>query len=157
MTCKRLSPALIIVIVAATMILGISGCTSTSTPSTTPITSPPSSSATVTTPATGSPTPGGPGGGAVINSDSIVTAAIQAIRQQTSGYPWELDILVQSSTDVDSLPNPTKDSVGKVITVKTDQDMNSFKVNDAIAARVKYVGDVPKPGITLYIYDIVKS
>ena len=65
--------------------------------------------------------------------------------------------MLQTSTDVDSLPNPTKDSVGKVITVKTDQDMTSFNVNDIISARVKYVGDVPKPGITLYVYNIAKS
>jgi hypothetical protein len=90
----------------------------------------------------------------VINSDSVVTTRIQAIRQQTSGYPWELDVLIQDSIDVGSLPNPTNDSIGKVITVKTDQDMTSFKVNDVVTARVKYVGDVPKPGITLYIYNI---
>ncbi len=104
-------------------------------------------------PVTG-PAPGGPGGGAVINSDSIVTAKIQAIRHPASGYPWELDILIQDSVDVGSLPNPTKDDVGKVITVKTDQDMAFFKVSDTVTAKVKYVGDVPRPGITLYIYDI---
>jgi hypothetical protein len=93
-------------------------------------------------------------GGTIINSDSIVTATIQAIRQQTSGYPWELDILIQDSVNVGSLPNPTKDSVGKVITVETDQNIISLKVNDVITAKVKYVGDVPKPGITLYIYNI---
>ncbi len=98
-----------------------------------------------------------PGGGAVINSDSVVTAKIQAIRQQTSGYPWELDVLIENSIDVGALPNPTKESVGKVITVKTDQDMTSFKVGDVVNARVKYVGDVPKPGITLYIYNIARE
>ncbi len=100
------------------------------------------------------PTPGGPGGGTVINSDSVVTAKIQAIRQETSGYPWELDVLIQDSVDVGTLPNPTKDSIGKVVTAKTDQDMSPFKVNDVVTARVKYVGDVPRPGISLYIYDI---
>ncbi len=136
------------VILTAAAIAGLSGCTSS-----------PSTTTTAPTAATPTPTYSSPGGagGAVINSDSIVTAKIQVIRQQTSGYPWELDILVQTSADVDSLPNPTKDSVGKVITVKTDQDMSSFKVNDIISARVKYVGDVPKPGITLYIYHIAKS
>ena len=97
---------------------------------------------------------GGPGGGAIINSDSVVTAQIQAINKQTSGYPWQLDVLIQSSVDVGTLPNPTKDSIGKVISVKTDQNMTSFKTNDVITARVKYVGDVPLPGITLYIYNI---
>ena len=117
-------------------------CSAATTTSTTPT---PTSSSTITP---------NPGGGALINSDSIVTAKIQAIRQQSSGFPWELDVLVQSSVDVGSLPNPTKDSVGKVITVKTDQDITSFKVNDVVTAKVKYVGDVPQPGITLYIYNI---
>jgi len=120
------------------MIFGLTACQSTATPS---------ASATA-------PAPGGPGGGAVINSDSIVTAKIQAIRKQTSGYPWELDVLIQNSVDVGSLPNPTKDSVGKVITVKTDQDITPYKVNDVVTAKVKYVGDVPKPGIVLYMYNI---
>ncbi len=105
------------------------------------------------TPTASVPSPGG-AGGAVINSDSIVTAQIQAIRKQTTGYPWEVDILVQSSVDVGNLPNPTKDSISKVITVKTDQDMTAYKTGQSITAKVKYVGDVPRPGITLYLYNI---
>ena len=104
------------------------------------------------TPISQSPRPGG--GGAVINSDSIITAKIVAIRQQTTGYPWEMDILVQTSVDVGNLPNPTKDKIGQVITVKTDEKLDSFKAGQQISARVKYVGDVPLPGITLYIYNI---
>jgi hypothetical protein len=105
-------------------------------------------------PTTPQSSPGVPGGGAIVNSDSIITAKIQAIRPQTTGYPWELDILILDSVSVGSLPNPTKDSIGKVVTVKTDQDIFSFKVNDSVTAKVKYVGDVPKPGITLYVYNI---
>jgi hypothetical protein len=65
-----------------------------------------------------------------------------------------VDILVQSSADVGTLPNPTKDSIGKVITVKTDEDMTKYKADDVVTAKVKYVGDVPKPGITLYLYQV---
>jgi len=101
-----------------------------------------------------SPTPSPGGGGAVVQSDSIITGQIRAIRPQTTGYPWEVDVLIQSSESVDSLPNPTKDKVGQVITAKTDEALNSFKVGQTITARVKYVGDVPKPGISLYIYRI---
>ena len=93
-------------------------------------------------------------GGAVINSDSIVTAQITSISRQDTGYPWKVDVLIQNSVDVDNLPNPTKDSIGKTITVQTDQDMTTYKEGDVVTARVKYVGDVPKPGITLYMYDI---
>ena len=102
---------------------------------------------------TPSPTPA-PGGGAVVQSDSIVSGEIRAIRRQTTGYPWEVDVLVQSSDSVGSLPNPTKDKVGQVITAKADEDLASFKVGQTIDGRVKYVGDVPQPGISLYIYDL---
>ena len=105
----------------------------------------------------GSSNPGpapSPGGGAVVRSDSIITGQIKAIRQQTTGYPWEVDVLIQSSESVDTLPNPTQDKVGQVITAKTDEDLTSFKVGQTITARVKYVGDVPQPGISLYIYNI---
>ena len=98
----------------------------------------------------------GPGGvgTTVIQSNSLVTGEIKAIRSQSTGYPWEIDILVQSSTNVDDLPNPTADKVGKVVTARTDQDLSSFHMGQKISANVKYVGDVPKPGIILYIYDI---
>jgi len=98
----------------------------------------------------------GPGGvgTTVIQSNSLVTGEIKAIRSQSTGYPWEIDILVQSSTNVDDLPNPTADKVGKVVTARTDQDLSSFHIGQKISANVKYTGDVPRPGIILYIYDI---
>jgi hypothetical protein len=65
-----------------------------------------------------------------------------------------MDSLIQSSVDVGNLPNPTKDKVGQVITVKTDEKVDSYKADQIITAKVKYVGDVPLPGITLYIYNI---
>lgn len=97
--------------------------------------------------------PGGVGA-TVIQSDSIVTGEIRAIRPQSTGYPWEVDVLVQSSEKVGDLPNPTADKVGQVITARTDEDLGSLKTGQKITANVKYVGDVPKPGISLYIYSI---
>jgi hypothetical protein len=97
--------------------------------------------------------PGGIGA-TVIQSNSIITGEIRAIRPQSTGYPWEIDVLVQSSENVDDLPNPTADKVGQVITARTDEDLGSLKTGQKITANVKYVGDVPKPGISLYIYDI---
>jgi hypothetical protein len=105
---------------------------------------------------TTTPTPGKPGGGAVINSDSIVTAKIQDITKQSTGYPWKLDVLIQNTENVGTLTNPVKESVGKVVIVVTDQDMTSYKVNDLVTAKIKNVGDVNTPGgISLYIYNIV--
>lgn len=99
--------------------------------------------------------PPGPVRGTVINSDSIVTVQIQSLTAQSTGYPWTLDVLVQNTTDVNNLPNPVKDSVGKVVTVVTDQDMKPFKVSDVVTAKIKYVGDANiQGGIRLYIYNI---
>ena len=96
-----------------------------------------------------------PGSGAVVNSDSIVTATIQNITKQSTGYPWKMDVLIQSTIDVNNLPNPVKDSVGSVVTVFTDENMTSFKVGDVVTGQIKYVGDVNIPaGISLYMYTI---
>jgi hypothetical protein len=96
-----------------------------------------------------------PGSGAVINSDSIVTATIQSITKQSTGYPWKMDVMIQSTTDVNNLPNPVKDSVGSVVTVFTNENMTSFKVGDVVTGQIKYVGDVNIPsGISLYMYTI---
>ena len=99
----------------------------------------------------------GPGGGAVINSESIIVATIKAVHKETTGYPWSVDIVVKTSQDVGTLPNPVKDKLGIVINVKTDVDMSGFQAGDNIMAHVKYVGDVPKPGISLYLFDITKQ
>ena len=105
-------------------------------------------------PATPTPTLGRPDGGAVINTDSIVTAKIQSIAK-ASADTWKLDVLIENTLGVNNLPNPVKDSVGKVVSVMTDQDMTSYKVNDVVTAKIKDVGDVDLPGaIVLYIYDV---
>ena len=133
MTTGKISGILLVIIVTAAVILtGCSGKTSTTTP-------------------------GGPGGGAVINSESVITATIKAINKQTTGYPWSVDIMVKTSQDVGTLPNPVADKIGIVVNVKTDVDMSAFKAGDNIHAHVKYVGDVPKPGISLYLFDITKQ
>lgn len=124
---------LIMTLAIVLSVLMLSGCSGTGSAATTP-------------------SPGG--GGAVVQSDSVITGEIKAIREKTTGYPWEVDVLVRSSENVDSLVNPTKDKVGQVITAKTDEDMSTFRAGKAITARVKYVGDVPLPGISLYIYNI---
>ena len=96
-----------------------------------------------------------PGRGAVINSDSSVTAQIQSITAQFTGYPWKLNVLIQSTSDVGTLPNPVANSAGNVVTVVTDQDITAYKVNDAITAKIKYAGDVNTPGgINPYMYNI---
>jgi hypothetical protein len=129
---------LIVTLAIIPLALALSACSGSSSPSPTP------------TPTPTSP----PGGGAVVRSDSIITGQIKAIRQNATGYPWEVDVLIQSSESVDSLVNPTGDKVGQVITAQTDEDLSSFKTDQNITAHVKFVGDVPSPGISLYIYSI---
>lgn len=94
-----------------------------------------------------------PGGGTVIRSDSVVVGQIAELKAQTTGYPWEVKLRLVSSEDVAGLPNPTKDSVGEVITAQTDESLSSFQVGEAVTANVKLAGDV-EHGITLYIYNI---
>jgi len=100
------------------------------------------------------PTPVAPIGAAVVNSDSIITGEIRGIRARPTGYPWQVDVLIISSEDVGNLPNPTKDKIGQVITAKSDTNMADFKVGMTVQANIRYVGDVPLPGIFLYIYNI---
>ena len=107
--------------------------------------------ATGATPPTTSP---GPGGGLVVQSDSVITGNIVAIRSEPTGYPWQVDVKVLTSQDVGTLPNPTKDKIGQTVTFYTDQNAGLFKVGQNIEAHVKYAGDVPKPGIVLYIFDM---
>ncbi len=116
---------------------------------------PPASGGAATgTTTAGTATGTAPGGGLVIQSDSIVRARVVAVRPQTSGYPWEADVLVLSSQSVGDLPNPTADKVGQVITVRSSEDLSGIGPGTDITARVKYAGDVPLPGIVLLIYDI---
>ena len=98
----------------------------------------------------------GPGGRGttVINSNSLIIGEIKAVKHESSGYPWAIDVLVLSSANVDDLPNPTAGKIGQVIDARTDEDLSSFAIGEKILANVKYVGDVPKPGIILYIYGI---
>jgi hypothetical protein len=125
------------------MAIPLSGCSS-KTPSPSPTPSP-----TATSP--------GIGGGAVVNSDSVITAQIKSITKEATGFPWQLDILINSSQAVGNLPNPVADKTGQVVTVKTDEDLSKFQVGDNINGKIKYVGDVPKPGITLYLYNVTKQ
>jgi hypothetical protein len=107
-------------------------------------------------PALGTPvtTTPGPGGGLVVNSDSIITGTIVAIHSESTGYPWRIDVRVLTSQDVGTLPNPTKDKIGQTVSFYTDENVNTFHAGQSIKAHVKYAGDVPKPGIILYIFDI---
>ena len=89
-------------------------------------------------------------GGAVVNSDSIVTAKIDSITQQATGQSWKLSLLIQTAVDVGSLPNPVKDSINKIVTAYCSEDLSAFKVGNVVTCHIKYGGDVNTPaGITL--------
>lgn len=136
-----LMAALVTALVLAVMLTGCAGKSTTTTTS--------GSNLSTTTSTTR------PGSGAVVNSDNVVTAIIESITKQSTGYPWKVDVLIQSTVDVNNLPNPVKDDIGKVVTVVTDQNMSNFKVDDVVTAQIKYVGDVNIPaGISLYMYTI---
>jgi hypothetical protein len=97
-----------------------------------------------------------PGNGEVINSDSIDTVQIIGITTQTTGYPWLLQVVIESTASVGTLPNPVALSVGDIVNVVTDQDMSTFNVNDVVTAKIKFAGDVNiSGGIRLYMYNVV--
>ena len=96
-----------------------------------------------------------PGNGAVINSDSIDTVQIVDINPQSTGYPWQLDVVIESTASIGALFNPVALNVGDVVSVVTDQDMSAFNANDVVTAKIKYAGDVNIPGgIRLYLYNV---
>jgi hypothetical protein len=102
----------------------------------------------------GPQSPGGPGGGAIIQSNSVVTGQVEAVRSNAYGYPWEVDFTVITSNDVRSLPNPTRDHIGQKITAKSDEDLSGLTKGTKFTANVKLIGDVPLPGISFYVYNV---
>ena len=96
-------------------------------------------------------------GAAVTSSDPIVTLQIQSINLETGTGIWRLDVLVVSAANGSDLPTPVNDSLGKVVTVMSDQNLSGFKANDVVNAKLKDVGDPDQPSaVVLYIYDVVK-
>jgi len=106
-------------------------------------------------PAVTATTPLSPVNGAVINSDSIDTVQIVDVNPQAAGYPWQLDVVIESTANVGTLLNPVALNVGDVVSVVTDQDMSTFNPHDVVTANIKYTGDVnTSGGISLYIYNV---
>ena len=95
----------------------------------------------------------GPGGGSLVRTDSIITGQIKAIKNMTTGYPWEIDVMVTNSQNVGYLPNPTIDKVGQAVPFYTDESTKALQVGQTITAHVKLTGDV-EVGTHLYIYNI---
>ncbi len=95
-----------------------------------------------------------PGGSLVVNSQATITATIIEIESNPTGYPWRIEMQLISAQDVDNLPNPVKTQAGLAVIAYTDQNVDALREGQSISAHVKLTGDVPKPGITLYIYDI---
>jgi hypothetical protein len=108
-------------------------------------------SCTKTTPTT--ITSSGPSKGTLVQSDSVITGEIKAIKSMATGYPWEIDVLVTISENVGALRNPTIDKVGQVVQFRTDESTVGLKVGQIIIAHAKLTGDV-EVGTTLYIYNI---
>ena len=95
-----------------------------------------------------------PGGGATTIADSVVTAQIINIAAQSTGYPWTLVLVIESTSNVGTLLNPVADSIGGIVTVVTYQDMSTFNVNDTITARITIAANANGSlGINLYMYN----
>ena len=96
-----------------------------------------------------------PDNGATTVADSIVTAQIISITAQSTGYPWTLVLVIESTSNVGTLLNPVAYSLGDMVTVVTDQDMSKFKNNDTVTANITINGNVnASGGIGLYMYNV---
>lgn len=87
-------------------------------------------------------------------SDSAITGELKGLRKHTSGYSYEVDFLVESSKDVGTLPNPTKDKVGKIITAETNDNLKELEEGEDFTANVKLVYDAAKTGTIFYVYNV---
>lgn len=87
-----------------------------------------------------------------IHNDSLVSGKIAAIRPSTSGFPWEIDLQIDSSQDVNYLANYTRDKVGQVITTRTDQDVRLLKVGDYLTAHVQMATEPGTSRTFFYIH-----
>lgn len=93
-------------------------------------------------------------------SDSAITGVVKGLRKHASGYSYvsgysyALDFLVDSSKDVGTLPNPTKDKVGQVITAETNENLKELEVGEEFTANVKLVYNESKTGTIFYVFNV---
>ena len=93
--------------------------------------------------------------GETTTADSIVTAQIISITAQSTGYPWMVGLLIESTSNVGTLLNPVEYSVGDAVAVVTNQDMSTFNENDTITAKITIAADTnASGGINLYMYNV---
>jgi hypothetical protein len=88
-------------------------------------------------------------------ADSIVTAQIISITAQSTGYPWMVGLLIESTNSVGTLLNPVEYSVGDAVAVLTNQDMSTFNENDTITAKITIATNTnASGGISLFMYSV---
>jgi len=87
-------------------------------------------------------------------SDSLVKGELKGLRKHNSGYLFDLDFIVTSSGDSGTLPNPTKDKVGQLITAWTNENLKELEVGEDFTANVKLVYDASKTGTIFYVYNV---
>jgi hypothetical protein len=87
-----------------------------------------------------------------IHNDSLVTGKITAVRVSYSGFPWEIDLQIESSQDVSDLANYTRDKIGQIITASTDQDVRLIKAGDYLTAHVQLATEPGSSRTFFYIH-----
>jgi hypothetical protein len=98
---------------------------------------------------------GGPTEGPV--SDSLIEGVIKAIRKHSSGYTYDIDFVIESSSDVGTVPNPTKDKVGQTITAWTNENLRELEIDEEFTANVKLVYDKAKTGTIFFVYNVKET
>lgn len=93
------------------------------------------------------------------SSDSVISGKLQGLRKHSpdAGYSYQADFVIESSKDVGTLPNPTKDKIGQTITAETNENLKELEVGEEFMANVKLVYNQSKTGTIFYVYNVKET
>jgi len=72
---------------------------------------------------------------------SIIVGRAVALRGPIQESYYEIDIEILQSHDVEGVKNPTKNKIGKIITVMCREDMSALNIGEGIAGYVTLYKD----------------
>jgi hypothetical protein len=91
----------------------------------------------------------------VIPNDSIISGQIVSVAPSPEPFPWQVQLILVDSKDVEGYINLTKSKLGQTVVAKTKDDMASFKAGDRISARFKLAGD--ESGSFFYLKEVTRE
>ena len=91
----------------------------------------------------------------VIPNDSIISGQIVSVAPSPEPFPWQVQLILVDSKDVEGYINLTKSKLGQTVVAKTKDDMASFNAGDRISARFKLAGD--ESGSFFYLKEVTRE